>query len=310
LKPKIDPQKEKLAKSIEKLEKASAELNTMMQEDLVSKVEKLQQLHDLHAKLLLESEKQKVDLVKNESAVTALESDLAASKARLVELERALNNRENEEVVSLRAKIEEYSKAASMLDKRKLDLASERGRIISDAEKALEEKKTKEQLLDKMKVYEMITTAFSKKGIPSVISTSQLPLINAEIHKILAGIVDFTIELEVDEESDSMDVYINYGDSKRVIELASGMEKMIGSIAIRVALINISSLPKTDMFIIDEGFGALDDSTVEACNRLLISLKRHFKTILVITHVDGVKDAADTILEISKVEKDSRVVYT
>jgi exonuclease SbcC len=88
------------------------------------------------------------------------------------------------------------------------------------------------------------------------------------------------------------------------------MEKMIGSIAIRVALINISSLPKTDMFIIDEGFGALDDSTVEACNRLLISLKRHFKTILVITHVDGVKDAADTILEISKVEKDSRVVYT
>lgn len=310
LKPKIDPQKEKLSRSIEKLEKASAELNLMMQEDLVSKVEKLQQLHDLHAKLLLESEKQKVDLVKNESAVTVLESNLAVAKARLVELERALNNRENEEVVSLRAKVEDYSKAASMFDKRKLDLASERGKIISDAEKALEEKKTKEQLLDKMKVYEMITTAFSKKGIPSVISTSQLPLINAEIHKILAGIVDFTIELEVDEESDSMDVYINYGDSKRVIELASGMEKMVGSIAIRVALINISSLPKTDMFIIDEGFGALDDSTVEACNRLLISLKHHFKTILVITHVDGVKDAADTILEISKVEKDSRVVYT
>jgi exonuclease SbcC len=106
-----------------------------------------------------------------------------------------------------------------------------------------------------------------------------------------------------------MDVFINYGDSKRIVELCSGMEKMIASIAIRVALINVSSLPKTDMFIIDEGFGALDDAGVEACNRLLMSLKRYFRTIIVITHVDGVKDAADTVLEITKNEKNTRVSY-
>jgi DNA repair exonuclease SbcCD ATPase subunit len=87
------------------------------------------------------------------------------------------------------------------------------------------------------------------------------------------------------------------------------MEKMISSIAIRVALINVSSLPKTDMFIIDEGFGALDDAGVESCNRLLASLKRYFKTVIVITHVDGVKDAADVVLEITKNEKDSSVRY-
>jgi len=106
-----------------------------------------------------------------------------------------------------------------------------------------------------------------------------------------------------------MDVFINYGDSRRIIELGSGMEKMISSIAIRVALINVSTLPKTDMFIIDEGFGALDDTSIEACNRLLTSLKRYFRTIIVITHVDGVKDVADAILEITKNEKDSKVVY-
>ena len=161
----------------------------------------------------------------------------------------------------------------------------------------------------KMKLYELITTAFSRKGVPSVIVSSQLPVINTEISKILTGIVDFTLELEVDEETDSMDVFINYGDSRRIIELGSGMEKMISSIAIRVALINVSTLPKTDMFIIDEGFGALDDTSIEACNRLLTSLKRYFRTIIVITHVDGVKDVADAILEITKNEKDSKVVY-
>ena len=35
---------------------------------------------------------------------------------------------------------------------------------------------------------------------------------------------------------------------------------MISAIATRVALINMSSLPKSNIFIIDEGFGALDDS--------------------------------------------------
>ena len=76
-----------------------------------------------------------------------------------------------------------------------------------------------------------------------------------------------------------MDIYINYGDSKRIIELASGMEKMMASLAIRVALINVSSLSKTNMLIIDEGFGTLDETNLEACNRLLVSLKKWFKNI-------------------------------
>ena len=106
-----------------------------------------------------------------------------------------------------------------------------------------------------------------------------------------------------------MDAYINYGDSRRVIECASGMEKMMASLAIRVALINISSLPKTDLLIIDEGFGALDEMNVEACNRLLESLKKWFKNILVISHVDAVKDAVDNVLDITSKGKDARVIF-
>ena len=87
------------------------------------------------------------------------------------------------------------------------------------------------------------------------------------------------------------------------------MEKMISSLAIRVALINITSLPKSDVLIIDEGFGALDDTNVEACTRLLDSLKRWFKTILVISHVDAVKDSVDNVLDITHHGMDASVVY-
>ena len=159
------------------------------------------------------------------------------------------------------------------------------------------------------KVYDMFMSAVSKNGIPRQIMTSQLPVINAEISKILQDAVGFTVELEAEAASNSMDIYINYGDSRRIIECGSGMEKMMSSLAMRVALINISSLPKTDLLIIDEGFGALDEMNVESCNRLLKSLKRWFRNILVISHVDGVKDVVDNVIEITKRGMNTQVIY-
>jgi exonuclease SbcC len=190
-----------------------------------------------------------------------------------------------------------------------MEIASRLGKLQSSIEKLEEEKLTRDILLQNVRMHELVSNAFSKKGIPLLVTKSQLPLINSEVSKILQGIVDFTIEMESDEDTDSLEIYINYGDSRRIIELCSGMEKTISAIALRVAMINISSLPKPDFFIIDEGFGTLDSSGVEACGRFLTSLKRYFKTVLVITHVDGIKDTADYILEITKNEKDSKVEF-
>jgi len=134
-----------------------------------------------------------------------------------------------------------------------------------------------------------------------------LPKINIEISKILKGVVDFTVVLEADLDSNAMDIYIDYGDSRRIVELGSGMEKMLSSLAIRVALINISSLPKTNMLMIDEGFGALDETNLEACGKLLHSLKKWFKNIVVISHIDTVKDIVDNTIDITKKGKDSHV---
>lgn len=164
-------------------------------------------------------------------------------------------------------------------------------------------------LVKKWKIYDIFSYSVSKKGIPTMLIKSCLPKINSEISKILNGVTSFKVYLQDEEENNNLNVYIDYGDSKRVIECASGMEKMMSSIAIRVALTNISSLPKSDIFIIDEGFGALDETNIEACGRLLKSLKKYFKTIIVISHVDAIKDIVDKNIEISTKGNDSYVYY-
>jgi len=306
---KIKEQTQKTKLAQEKLQEAAASLETLKQENTTDKLEKMEKLLALENKLLLDASKKETSITRLQSTQDAKLSDLDVARQRLIHLQEALKNEENAEVVSLRANIENVSEDIEALTSQKISAATQKGKLAANLEKYEEEKSIRDGLLETMKVHELVTGAFSKKGIPLIVIKSQLPVINVEIAKILHGIVDFTIELENDEVTDSSEIYINYGDSRRIVELCSGMEKTIASLAIRAAMINISSLPKPNIFIIDEGFGTLDDAAVEACNRLLVSLKRYFKMIFIITHVDGVKDIVDQVLEITRNEKDSKITF-
>ena len=163
-------------------------------------------------------------------------------------------------------------------------------------------------IVEEWKLHELFITCVSKKGLPAKLMKEMLPSLNKEVKEVLAGVSDFTIDIEI--QDDDLEVYLNYGsDQRRIIECASGMEKMLSSMAIRVGLINISNLPKSNIFIIDEGFGALDDTNIEACVRLLESFKKFFKTILIISHVDAIKDVVDDTLNIESDGKDSYVRF-
>jgi DNA repair exonuclease SbcCD ATPase subunit len=157
------------------------------------------------------------------------------------------------------------------------------------------------------RVLETLLSAYSKKGLPSQVLDKLLPAINSELSEILSGIVPFQVQLEIDQETNSLEIYIDYGDSRRIIELGSGMEKMISSLAIRVALTRITSLPKPDFIVIDEGFGTLDETQLVSCINMIKSLKRIYRFILVISHVDAVKDAVDQVIEITREGGASRV---
>lgn len=303
-------QEKKVQDVTQSLFEAKTSFDSIKDDSIQDKINKIEKANDLISKLELEISKKETEIERLRSGCVSTDSSLADSKNKLRILEEALDSKENEEAVTIKKKIFEISESIKFLDSKKMDIATQCGKLISQLEKLQEEKSIRDSLLADTRIHDLIVSAFSKKGIPLLVTRAQLPIINSEVSKILQGIVDFTIDLENDEDTDTLEIYINYGDSRRIIEMCSGMEKTIASIALRVAMLNISSLPKPNFFIIDEGFGTLDSSGIESCNRLLSSIKRHFKSVLVITHVDGIKDSADYVLEITKSEKDSKLEYS
>ncbi len=219
-----------------------------------------------------------------------------ASDPKLAKRIKILDNKVN----VIREEKEVWQKDLSRLAT-KIGVHQEKLKNIEDEQKAYN------KILVDWSVYEFLLAATSWRGIPAAILQSMVPAINEELGSILQESVGFTIELEIDDSKTEM--YINYGDSRRPIECGSGMEKMVSSLALRVALTNISSLSKSDMLIIDEGFGSLDAGNIEAVTGLLQKLRNWYRLILLISHVDLVKDCVDDIIEINSFDKNAKVVY-
>jgi len=169
----------------------------------------------------------------------------------------------------------------------------------------------KEELVTSAKILESILDAFSKNGIPAMLLNSQLPVINKLINDYLSDVADFKIKFQTEVGINTLDIFLQDDKSTRVIELASGMEKMISSLAIRAALMELTPLPKLDSLIIDEGFDALDQNNLGNVVKLLFKLKEKFKAVFVITHIQSLKEYMDQIIEISQNEetKQSKISY-
>jgi exonuclease SbcC len=82
--------------------------------------------------------------------------------------------------------------------------------------------------------------------------------------------------------------------------MGSGAEKTLAAMAIRLSLLSVSSLPKGDLFILDEPGTALDEENMEGFIRILELIKTYFKTVLLISHLDSLKDCVDTQITIDK----------
>ncbi len=163
-------------------------------------------------------------------------------------------------------------------------------------------------LEEKYKAYEYYLNAIQRNGVPYELVSNILPYIQEEVNTILSQIVDFTLEFDVDGKN--INTQISYGDNKKwPLELTSGMEKFISSLAIRVGLINVSNLPRPNFLAIDEGFGNLDTNNLNSIFMLFDYLKTEFEYIMVISHIDIMRDITDNLLEINKSAGLSKVVY-
>lgn len=155
--------------------------------------------------------------------------------------------------------------------------------------------------------HELYLSAVGRDGIPHEVIFCAVPEIEREVNSILNQIVEFTLSFENDGKNISP--YVVYDNRRWPVEMSSGFERFVESIAIRVALTNISNLPKTTFLVLDEGFSTLDTNNLQSMSALFSFLRSQFDFILIISHLDAMRDMVDKTIEIKKEGNHSKVVY-
>jgi DNA repair exonuclease SbcCD ATPase subunit len=170
---------------------------------------------------------------------------------------------------------------------------------LTDQIKNIEEQIKKiEEHENELAAYQYYLTSIGKDGVPYKIISDAIPRIEQDVNNILSQMVEFSMGIETDGKN--VNVYIKYDDKKWPLELCSGMEKFVSALALRVSLINISNLPRSNFLVVDEGMSALDASNLPMLHTLFDYLKSSFDFIIIISHLDAMRDMVDKQLEIKK----------
>ena len=191
-----------------------------------------------------------------------------------------------------------------------LESINQHHRTIGSLEQKVESLKEKKEELQTIQeeyaAYDLFTRCTHSNGIAYDIIKKRLPVINEEIAKVISNIVDFEVFFQ--EDGRKLDILIKHPKhDPRPIEMGSGAEKTIAAMGIRLALLNVSNLPKGNIFILDEPGTALDAENMEGFVRILQLIKMYFKTVILISHVDSLKDIVDVEISIDKTNGYSRV---
>jgi len=176
-------------------------------------------------------------------------------------------------------------------------------RLIGSLEQKVDDlNEKKSELLDirqEYTAYDLFMRCTHSNGIAYDIIKKRLPVINEEIAKVISNIVDFEVFFQ--EDGRKLDILIKHPKHEpRPIEMGSGAEKTVSAMAIRLALLSVSSLPKGNIFILDEPGTALDAENMEGFVRILQLIKMYFKTVILISHLDSLKDVVDVEISIDK----------
>jgi DNA repair exonuclease SbcCD ATPase subunit len=174
---------------------------------------------------------------------------------------------------------------------------------------ALENLEKYQKLETEYKAYEYYLDSVKRDGIPMELVVKALPKIEAEINNVLNQIVDFNMVMNTDGKN--INGYIIYDeDNFWPLELTSGMERFVSSLAIRIALINVSALPRPNFIAIDEGWGSLDAEHISSVVNLFEYFRTKFDFSIIISHVDSMRDMVDNLIEVNKLNGYSQIHHT
>ena len=217
------------------------------------------------------------------------------------------NKELRDEIVDVR---HDLGKAKQIVANSEADILVLNGSVSSlkNQQKTIEDRIDEvEKLEEQFGLYEYYLNSLGKDGVSYELISKALPMIEGEVNNILGQIVEFGLQLEMDGKN--INANIVYDDQKWSLEMCSGMEKFISGLAIRIALINVCNLPRPNFLVIDEGFGTLDNENLTSLYMLFAYLKTQFDFVMIISHIDSMRDVVDSLMEIKKVNGFSNIKF-
>ena len=181
-------------------------------------------------------------------------------------------------------------------------------------------KREKERLLVQAsreeKIYRDLAQAFGKKGVQALLIEMALPEIETEADRLLGRMTDNRMHVKIETQRqtkkgdllETLDINISDELGTRNYEMFSGGEAFRINFAIRIALSKLlakragAPLPT---LVIDEGFGTQDSAGIEKLKEAINSIQDDFDKILVITHIEELRDAFPTRIDVIKTAEGS-----
>jgi len=191
----------------------------------------------------------------------------------------------------------------------------EKSRRYAELEQQKQEKeRQRKEAAEEATIFKQLAEAFGKKGgIQALLIEQAIPEIEDEANRLLGRMTDGRMALKLESQRDAkskkgavietLDIRIADELGIRNYEMFSGGEAFRINLALRIALSKLlvnragASLPT---LIIDEGFGTQDSSGREKLVDAIRSIQDEFKKIIVITHLEDLKDAFPVRINVTK----------
>lgn len=198
--------------------------------------------------------------------------------------------------------------------------ANQKLKYIADQAKKRGELEDKlQQVREALSLFRELQLAFGKKGVQALLIESAIPEIEDEANKLLSRMTDsrMHVRFETQREAKSsestietLDIRISDEVGTRDYELYSGGEAFRVNFAIRVAMSKVLARragARLQTLVIDEGFGTQDGQGRERLVEAINAIQDDFEKIIVITHIDELKEAFPARIDVWKTGEGSQV---
>ena len=269
-------------------------------------------------KAKLEEAEKKIDSLKD--GLSELKENYQQKKLNLKDLEKKKEKVriELKELPSLKEKLVQEERLLNSEQILKDNILEERGGYQSKFDQCLklgkEKKKISKELEESKKeqnIYQKLIVAFGKNGIQALIIENALPEIEEEANNLLSKLTNNSTQISIESLRDlksggikeTLDIKISDELGIRDYELYSGGEAFRIDFSLRIALSKLLTRragTKLRTLVMDEGFGTQDEEGIDNLVQAIQSISDDFDKILVITHLESLKNAFPVRIEVTK----------